>query len=653
MGSRPLIPSIPAFSHLIELAMNSPSPSKPKWTPGGAIRRTSTLLSMGRSKTPSRSSTIHESNSSPSKGVAAKGATAKGAAAVAPTSPAPKPVPPKSPLSTGPPSQEPTATPSKSTLARMGTALRRPSSLIPRRRTTSTASSFRDGDSTPSKVASAIRSSSELEPATKSNPTAEPATLQAPESTVPEPQSSVSESEQALSPVIESSKTQSADKPEEAPSRDIVEHSDLSSSRESTTKEALDEPLELSAAIVSELAPILLLAEQFNAEPEVVQPSILPPVSRAAPVSEQPPAQLEDKKSSLAPTLEPASGQPNAQLEETTKLSPVPISAPEPAREHVDAHIEAQASSPAPLSTSEPPSEQIRAHLEVEEPSMEPRSASEPVLASLVTDAMAPSLVTEEQSTVFISEKKEAVPPSPIPPTQSVPEVIQDVTPSASSATHDAIVEAPPVVTSRLPIMEAGIAPSIPEPDHVAEPLREVSSLNSSFEDLALSTQPVEDEIVVVQKDVVVDHPSVLLTPAGVASVPIETAEKEKVSPVAVVPAPQEPSSIKSTVPILEITKESEAEAPVVPALHVTQEPRRSLPLEIPTTSAESAAPSPAATHPLLPLEVQEFPPRQINGPLGPVRDHHTKTPQEYKSMLRMLFDGLVGLIRHWRRCLW
>ncbi|KAG6895371.1 hypothetical protein C0992_001607 [Termitomyces sp. T32_za158] len=540
--------------------MNSPSPSKPKWNPGGAIRRTSTLLSIGRSKTPSRSSSIRESDSSP--------AASKGVAA-APITPAPKPVPPKPTLSTGSPSQEPTATPSKSALARMGTALRRPSSLIPRRRTTSTASSFRDGDSM---AASAMRSSADLGSAIRSNPPAEPAAPQALKSTVPEPRSSVPESEHVLSPVSESPK--SAGKPEETPSLEVVGHSDLSSPRApASAKEALDEPLAISP---SDLAPILLLGEQLSKDPE----------------------------------------------------------------------LKAETLSPAPLSTPELASEQSRTPLVVEEPSIIPSSASGPVPAPLTTDAVVLSSVIE-QSTVIISTT-EAVPPSPIFPTQSVPK-IEDVLLSTGPTTQQAIVEAPPVVTSLLPVTEVGIAPSNPN----AEPLRDVSSLNSSFEDLALSTQPVEDEVVIVHKDAVMDHSSVLLTPVGATSVPIETTEKEKVSPVAVEATAEEPPSIKSTVPILEIAKETKVDTPVITALPITQEPRRSLPLEIPTTSAESAAPSPAATHPLLPLEIQEFPPRQNNGTLGPARDHHTKTPQEYKSMLRMLFDGLIGLIKQWKRCVW
>ncbi|KAG6846242.1 hypothetical protein H0H93_015103, partial [Arthromyces matolae] len=116
----------------------SSSPSKPKWSPGGAIRRTSTILSMGRSKTPSRSSSEYEESDRASlkgttNGVAQKPTTAP----AAPASPTPKTskssISPKSTISMEAPSDETNGTPSKSKLARMGTALRRPSSLIPRR----------------------------------------------------------------------------------------------------------------------------------------------------------------------------------------------------------------------------------------------------------------------------------------------------------------------------------------------------------------------------------------------------------------------------------------------------------------------------------------------------------------------------------------
>ncbi|KAG6839292.1 hypothetical protein H0H93_005709, partial [Arthromyces matolae] len=92
---------------------------------------------MGRSKTPSRSSSEYEESDRASLKGKTNGVAQKPAAAPAPASPTPKSskssISPKSTLSMEAPSDETNGTPSKSKLARMGTALRRPSSLIPRR----------------------------------------------------------------------------------------------------------------------------------------------------------------------------------------------------------------------------------------------------------------------------------------------------------------------------------------------------------------------------------------------------------------------------------------------------------------------------------------------------------------------------------------
>ncbi|KAH0581288.1 hypothetical protein H2248_012387 [Termitomyces sp. 'cryptogamus'] len=644
--------------------MNSHSPSKPKWS--GAFRRGTSILSMGRSKTPSRSSSIHESDSSPLKGVVA-----------ASTAPIPKSVSPKSTLSTGSPSKEPTVTPSKSTLARMGTVLRRSSSLIPRRRTTSTTSSFRDVDSMPSKTTSAGRPSTESKP----TPTAEPATeskvISEPE--VLEPRPSVSEFAHVPPAVIESTKTQSTDRSEEIPPQGVIRRSLLSTSHEHaalTIKEACDESLASSTA---ELAPIAIVteqisvrpkadmslalissaepAEQFSSQPEA-EPSSLVPISTVEPVSEQTNAQPEAEKSSLAPIPSAEPTHPEAELSSlaststtesvseqlNAQSSPAPISSAEPASKQISTHPEAETSSLAPVS----PMEQTSIHPGVEESHTVPHSTAEPVPTPSVTDAVGPSPEAEKQPAVFIIS-------------DSTQKVVEGALSSSGPATHDAIVQEPSVVSSPSPVVDTSVASLTPE-YNIAEPLREVSSLNSSFEDLALSSPPTEDDVVVLQKDAVVDHPSVLLMPVDIASVLSETKGKEKASPVAFVSATKESSSIRPE-PVLEVTKEGDypvvtkALAPAVSVFPSTQqqlEPvQRNLPLEIPTTSVESAVPSPAATHPLLLFEVQESSSRQNNTLLGHARDHHTKTPQEYRSMLRKLLDGLVDLIKHWRRCLW
>ncbi|KAG6900285.1 hypothetical protein C0995_003955 [Termitomyces sp. Mi166 len=606
----------------------SPSPSKPKWSPGGAMRRTSTILSMGRSKTPSRSSSVHESDPSPLKGVAA---------------PPPKS---KSTLSTGSPSKEPTATPSKSTLSRVGTVLRRPSSLIPRRRTTSTASSFRDGDSTPSKTASALRSSIEVEPAIKPAP----AKSQVSESAVPEP--SIPESVHISPPVILSTKeTQFTDEPEQVPRLGVIEQPPLSISHERaapTTEEARDEPIASSTA---DPAPALLVAEPISAEPKAEESS-LAPISIAEPTSEQISADREVEEPSIVPrsTAEPVptalatdpatplpeADQPTVVFTPTTEGIPV---APTP--DLIDSGPSThspEAKKQAPVSTFT--TEAIPATASAPE-FIDPDPATH-----LPEASKQPAVFTSTTEAILASPPSEHIDPAP--------EVVEDVNPSPGPATHDVIVEEPLVVAPSSPVVETGLAASTPE-HLVAEPLREVSSLNSSFEDLAVSAQPLEDEVVVIQRDAVVDEPGILLAPVHAASVSSETKEEEKVSPVAVMPTTKEPPSVQSTEPILEVTKDGYqpvvVEAPVVP---VTQEPQplqRSL--EISTTSVESAAPSPSLTHPLLPIEVQETSVRQSNGILGPVRDHHTKTPQEYRSILGKLLDDLISLIRHWRRCLW
>ncbi|KAG5350515.1 hypothetical protein C0989_010731 [Termitomyces sp. Mn162] len=663
--------------------MNSPSPSKPKWS--GAFRRGTSILSMGRSKTPSRSSSIHESDSSPLKGVVA-----------APTSPIPKSVSPKSTLSTGSPSKEPTVTPSKSTLARMGTVLRRSSSLIPRRRTTSTTSSCRDVDSMPSKTTSVGHPSTESKPIPAAEPATESKVIS--ELEVLEPRPSVSEFAHVPPAVIESTKTQFTDRSEEIPPQGVIRQSLLSTSHEHaalTIKEACDESLASSTA---ELAPIAIVterisvrpkadkslalissaepAEQFSSQPEA-EPSSLVPISTVELVSEQTNAQTEAEKSSLAPipSAEPASKQvsthPKAELsslaststaesvseQPNAQSSPAPISSAEPASKQISTHPEAETSSLAPVS----PVEQTSIHPGVEESHTVPHSTAEPVPTPSVTDAVGPSPEAEKQPAVFIISTTHAVPASiASEPTDSTQKVVEDALPSSGPATHDAIVQEPSVVSSPSPVVDTSVASLTPE-YNIAEPLREVSSLNSSFEDLALSSPPTEDDVVVLQKDAVVDHPSVLLMPVDIASVLSETKGKEKASPVAFVSATKESSSIRPE-PVLEVTKEGDypvvtkALAPAVSVFPSTQqqlEPvQRNLPLEIPTTSVESAVPSPAATHPLLLFEVQESSSRQNNTLLGHARDHHTKTPQEYRSMLRKLLDGLVDLIKHWRRCL-
>ncbi|KAG6918598.1 hypothetical protein DXG01_013009 [Tephrocybe rancida] len=571
--------------------MSSPSPQKPKWSPGGAMRRTSTILSMGRSKTPSRASSEYESDASSSK-----------VAPAAPPSPTPKSISPKSTLSTETSTEDPSATPSKSRLARMGGALRR-SSLIPRRRTTSMASSIRDAESINSKTASAARPSIEAESAPRPILTAEPEPLVAaaadhhPSEHAVEPQPPVPEPI-TPPPVIESAgKTGFTDEPEELHEHEVVGEQPLST--------------------VHEVPPVAI--------PGVEQEPASPPPS-AEPVS--------------APiAVEQITAEPEA---EQTPVTPIPTVEPVPTPPVAD---------PSTLDQDEPESKQPivpETPLAVEDPV---ESHTPPVADPSTLDQEEP-----EPKQPIVPETPLAVeaPVAPQTPeiTASAPAVVDDIEPSSEPAVSDTVDEEQAAPSSPIVEFETSIATE----STAVEPLHEVSSLNSSFEDLGMSAKLAEQEAV-TQQAAVLDEPSVLMTPVEVvAAAPTETKVEDIASSI-IPPFEEAPQAFATPEVASEKDQPAVAVAPLVAVLPVVEEQstHRSLPLKIPETSVESAAPSPAATHPLLPLEVQEATVRQRNGSVAPAnRDrHHNKGPEEYRSVLSTLLEALLGLIRRWRRGRW
>ncbi|KAG6854495.1 hypothetical protein C0991_006097 [Blastosporella zonata] len=507
--------------------MSTPStPPKPKWSPGGAIRRTSTILSLGRSKTPSRASSEYEPDSSSLRSVAA-----------APPSPTPQSASPRTSLSMEPASEDPADTPSKSKLARMGGALRRPSSLIPRRRTMSLASPFRPkAQSTDSKVASAIRTSTDSAP--QQILTAEPETLitastdSSPRQPAVQPHAATPEP--AVTPLPSAAAVVFTDEPEAIHETEIVRESTLEKSHEvadatiTSGTRAEQEPIVLS----SDAVPTPITSDEITAEPEAVTTS----------------------------TIEPVPSSP-VQLEEAEKQPASPI--------------------------------------------------------SVVEQAIAP--------------------PSP------APEVAHEIESSPVSEVRDTVEEG--LAASPSPVEEVVATVVAPEAT-----LREVSSLNSSFEDLGSSAKLTAEEAPAVQEDAVVDEPNLLTTSVDVSA---ET-EEEVASLTSFESSPLSPipeAAVEKDEPVI-------VEPPVVTVLPVVQEQAAppNLPLEIPAPSIESAAPSPSVTQPLLPLEVQGTSGvRQRNGSVAPAnRDrHHPKGPQEYRSVLSTLLDALLGLIRRWRSGRW
>ncbi|KAG6829814.1 hypothetical protein H0H87_010043 [Tephrocybe sp. NHM501043] len=515
--------------------MSSPStPPKPKWSPGGAIRRTSTILSMGRSKTPSRASSEHESDSSSLKGVVA-----------IPPSPTPKSASPRSSLDTEPSPDDPAATPSKSRLARMGGALRRPSSLIPRRRTTSMASSLRDAEATNSKAPtpSALRSSTD--PAPQPILTAEPEALI----------------------------TAAAD-PHPTPSQPATEPQPSAPLRTLTPP-----PVSDSAAAVG-----LTDEPEELVEPQIIKEVPLPTSNEVAPVTAtETEAEQEPAISSFEPTpiaSEEIAGVPVADKTSTPLLS-------------------------------EPPAE-----------SEEQKQDASPVIEQAVA-----------------------------PPTPEVATIAPEVAESARGA--DALIAEEQLAISPSPLSPVEVAsPVVAIEDASVEPLREVSSLNSSFEDLGASAKQLkEEETPAVQADVPAEEPNLLTTPVDIVSLPTEIKVEESAAVIIAAAEEQPLSSIPE-----EKDQPAVVETPVVAAVIEEHSVARSLPIEIPAPAIESAAPSPVATQPLLPLEVQEISSvRQRNGSVAPMnRDHHhTKRPEEYRSVLSTLLNALFGLIRRWRSGRW
>ncbi|KAG6827568.1 hypothetical protein H0H92_011291 [Tricholoma furcatifolium] len=473
--------------------MSSPSPQKPKWSPGGAIRRTSTILSMGR-KTPSRASSEYSESDSSS---------------VKPSSVPPSPTPKSSSPRTSLEEDATSGSPSKSKLARMGGALRGPSSLIPsRRRTTSMASSLKDAFSINSKTAQTTRSSTDPDFAPQPALTAEPepfipseADPTPSEPALPEAQPPHAEPEQTAAPLVEAAPaTELTDEPEE-----LVEEPLSLQSEGQPAPATLN--TELNEQVFIEQTPLSAVEEEpptpaalEKEGDKAISPSIVPeamPVPIAEPISGE--SETVETEAVIKPiTAEPA--EPPSLVPESVTAGtvsadeaavPIQNEEPSPAPEPV-AHDETiQEPTPAdhdlivpePLDTVASLNSSFEDLGASVEPTADAIENVVPVESSVVTlagevsssDVKVEEDITEDASAAISSAKEE--------PAQAVEVVVPSV--AAGEQTHPLatavlpLVSEEPLPTRNLPleIPAASVESAAPSPA-VTQPLLSLSEVH-------------------------------------------------------------------------------------------------------------------------------------------------------------------------------